>query len=127
VIGDDPTVVHFFEEFIKRLNDRCAVLLPTDLAILEDIIGRRLASLGQQVQGKTPQQASRTTYWLGRPTSLAENFVGREAELDALAAAFENCHVVVISGGLALGNLGWLLSSPTNQKQRDSGPLQEPL
>ena len=46
VIGDDPTVGHFFEEFIKRLNDRCAVLLPADLAILEDIISRRLALLG---------------------------------------------------------------------------------
>jgi hypothetical protein len=45
MIGDDLTVGHFIKEFIARLNDRCAVLLPPDLANLEGILSRRLSLL----------------------------------------------------------------------------------
>jgi hypothetical protein len=66
IMGDDPTVGHFIKEFIVRLNDRCAVLLPPDLANAVGIIRRDLALLGQQVQSEAPQRASRTTYGVGR-------------------------------------------------------------
>jgi hypothetical protein len=88
------------------------------LAILEDIISRRLALLGQQVQSKAPQQASRTTYWLGRPPSLGESFFGREAELDDLTTVFENCRVVVVSGGAATGK-SRLAAEYTHRSQQD--------
>jgi hypothetical protein len=87
MVGDNPIVSHFVKEFIVRLNYRCAVLLPPDLANLAGILSRRLALLGHQAQSEAPQQVSRTTYWVGRPASLGENFFGREAELDALTGA----------------------------------------
>ena len=39
----DPTVGHFIQEFVVRLNDRRAGLLPLDLANVVDIISARMA------------------------------------------------------------------------------------
>jgi hypothetical protein len=100
---NDPIVVRFIKEFIVRLNDRRAVLLPLDLANLADIISERVALLLDEPKSEALQPTGRTTYWLGRPTSLTENFFGRKAELGALTTAFENCRVVVISGGAGTG------------------------
>jgi hypothetical protein len=41
MIGDDLIVGHFIKKFIMRLNDRCAVLLPPDLANLLGILSRQ--------------------------------------------------------------------------------------
>ena len=99
----DPTVGHFIQEFIVRLNNRRADLLPFDLANVVDIISARVALLVQQAQSGTPQHAGGITYWLGLPASLEEKFVGREADLEALAIDFESHRVVVISGGAGTG------------------------
>jgi hypothetical protein len=45
MVGDDLIVGYFIEKFIVNLNNRCAVLLPTELANLAGIVIRQLAIL----------------------------------------------------------------------------------
>lgn len=99
----DPTVGHFLRDFIVRLNDRRADLLPVDLANLADIISERMVLLIQQAQSSAPEPPSSTAYWLGLPPSLDEMFVGRESELATLAGDLENRQIVIISGGPGTG------------------------
>jgi tetratricopeptide (TPR) repeat protein len=115
---NDPIVGHFIKEFIVRLNNRRAVLLPLDLANLADTIIEGVALLLDEAKREAPQPINRTTYWVGRPASLGENFFGREAELDALTTVFENCRVVVISGGAATGK-SRLAAEYTHRSQQD--------
>ena len=43
------------------------------------------------------------SYWLGRPATIGDGFVGREAELKAVGRAFEDSRAVVISGNAGSG------------------------
>ena len=43
------------------------------------------------------------TYWLGRPPSLGDGFVGRETELKDLTEAFEGHEATIVSGGAGTG------------------------
>ena len=99
--GNDSTIRSFIIEFIERVNDRRADLLPLDLAILADIVSERRELQRDEARSSASQQVGGITYWLGLPSSLEEKFVGREADLDALAVDFHR--VVVISGGAGTG------------------------
>ena len=46
---------------------------------------------------------SEITYWVGRPRSIARQFVGRDAELRAVSNAFKRGDCVVLSGGPGTG------------------------
>ena len=43
------------------------------------------------------------SYWLGRPASLGDDFVGRNDDMQALANAFSDRRAVVVSGGAGTG------------------------
>ena len=49
------------------------------------------------------QTASTIAYWVGRPNTHETRFFGRKADLDALASAFVDSRVVVVSGGAGVG------------------------
>jgi hypothetical protein len=52
----------------------------------------------------TQPEKSSIVYWLGRPATIGEGFVGREPELQAIDDAFKSLKkVVVISGGASIG------------------------
>lgn len=116
MIGDDPIIGQFLEYFISLLDRQRADALPLDLQVVTDIIGTRFTQISRQITEATheivetfqrePLNISRlpsVSYWLGLPPSLAENFVGREADLEALAEDFKNHRSVVISGGDGAG------------------------
>ena len=99
----DAAVGRFIQEFITRLNVRRTDLLPLDLANVVDILSARLASPSKYAPSSPPPQARGVTHWLGLPLSLDENFVGREAELDAISDDFESHRVLVVYGGAGTG------------------------
>lgn len=113
--GNEPIVGQFLQHFISLLNKHRTDLLPLNLQILADIIltsitqmGRQLEEIGdnvgtilQVVKGATSFPS--ISYWLGRPSTIGDGFVGREADLKAIGKAFEDRRVVVISGGAGSG------------------------
>ena len=111
--GNDPIVGQFLEYFISLLNQQRADLLPLDLQVLADLIvsqsGRQIESLGQNIVETIRQEARSTpslpsiSFWLGRPATIEDGFVGRNAELEMIRKAFGDSRAVVISGGAGSG------------------------
>ncbi len=69
----------------------------------EDITNSRIYTAADDINIIQQGDQALVSYWLGRPASLDDYFVGREAELRDIADAFKEHRLVVVSGGAATG------------------------
>jgi tetratricopeptide (TPR) repeat protein len=68
--------------------------------------------------GRPEPVNSEITYWARRPASLGKSFVGRNADLDAIAGDFGKSQAVIVSGGAGFGK-SQLAAEYTHEANRD--------
>ena len=121
LLGD--LIVAAMVMLISRKSDSPPPPITLDVALVQTAQQSQTVVVHTEPAGS---QDSLIRYWMGRPQSLGDGFLERQAGIDRVTQAFEARRAVVISVAQALARPASLPSSPTRWTVTDSGAQQAP-